>query len=145
MMLRAALILALLGFVGLVVVFIWRAGADGREQDAARQLWESREPESYAFTYETCEGMCSPCPWRVSVKDGRAVEVTSNQRRCKMPVEQAFTIEDLFDKLSYYRRAREFGVSYDKRCGFPVRAYNHCGPGTDDCGSAFEISAFAVN
>ena len=124
----------------LVVVLTGRAA---HNDGLAR--WEAREPAAYAFTYQTCGGMCASCPIRITVR-ARVVDtavVQSDQCGREAP---RLTIEDVFAIES--RESGWFGrsatVAHDPVWGFPTSISTTCPEGTSDCGSSWAVSDFEV-
>jgi hypothetical protein len=145
----AGALLAACSVVGLLVWLVWFSawGQSRRELDHARELWESREPSSYAFDYFHCGGMCAYCPVHVTVTSGVVVDAVRTGEACDGgEVDDAPTIDDLLDLAGQHGPApfRDASTSYDAEWGFPLVVQERCPPGTMDCGSSWSVSHFEV-
>ena len=126
----------------------WWFSSDTHARHVAEDLWESREPASYAFDYSHCGGMCAQCTLRITVTDGRVSGVVRRDTTCSdYQVHAAPTIEEVFDQVG----ADQMGmftdsstVTYDPVWGFPSAASMTCGPGSSDCGSGYSVRDFEV-
>ena len=137
------------GVAVLLVWFVWFSpGAESRRAlGDARDLWESREPSSYAYDYFYCGGMCASCPVHVTVTDGVVVDAVRSGEGCTTDVRDAPTIEDVFDIAADHRPGlldRSSTVSYDPRWGFPTAISFTCPPRTMDCGGGWSVQGFEV-
>ena len=135
--------------VGLLLWWVWLSpGALSRRAlHDARDLWESREPSSYAYDYFYCGGMCASCPVHVTVTDGVVVDAVRSGEGCTTDVRDAPTIEDVFDIAADHRPGlldRSSTVSYDPRWGFPTAISFTCPPRTMDCGGGWSVQGFEV-
>lgn len=143
-------VLAACSVVGLLVWFIWFSpgGQSRRELDHARELWEARQPSSYAFDYFYCGGMCAYCPVHVTVTAGVVVDAVMSGEGCDGgSVSDAPTIEDMFEVAADHRPGlldRSSSATYDPRWGFPALVEFSCPPDTMDCGGGWSVSHFEV-
>ena len=133
-----------------LVWFVWFSpGAVARRAlDDARDLWESREPSSYAYDYFYCGGMCGYCPVHVTVTDGVATDAVRSGEGCDGgPVQDAPTIEDVFDIAADHHPGlfdHSSSATYDPAWGYPTLVEFTCPPGTMDCGGGWSVTGFEV-
>lgn len=139
----AALGLVLLG----ALWYFSDSQAAKRAHDDAKELWESKEPTSYSFDYLSCSGMCAPCTFRVTVRNGEVIEVEVVEGECPFDPDGPPTVEALFAFAEAERSAPEtasFRIEYDPIWGFPEYFNATCAGNTPDCGTGLNVSNFEV-
>lgn len=118
-----------------------------RAHDAAVELWESKEPASYSFTWQYCSGMCAPCEVRVTVANGEVTTARGRPPGCVGGHDRGPTIEDVF-RMEERHRSEEltdsFDIDYDRVYGFPAMVDIRCPEGWSDCGTGYSVTDFEV-
>ena len=132
-----------LGVIGLVALAACSGGpAPGQraEVEVARQRWEARSFQDYAFeTSTSC--FCPPeinRRVRVEVRNDQVVAVTlvETGNPVQSPLSYWFTIDELFDRiLQMVDGEGEFELEFDPELGYPSLVNSIAPPGLADGGS----------
>jgi hypothetical protein len=113
--------------------------------DAAYARWTAARPTDYTFEFDVANAWVpSPGFSRVTVTDGRVVEVHQLQSGESMPVAAGFTIDQLWVRLIAARAAGETlsELQYSRE-GIPIQAM--VGSFASDGGVFYRLRAFEQN
>jgi hypothetical protein len=112
--------------------------------DEAHARWLSVRPPDYSFEFEA-QGAMVPSPgfFRATVLGGRLVEVSRAWSGEIAPIEQGFTIDQLWERLSAARaRGEPLSELQFSREGIPMRAT--AGSFANDGGVRYQLRAYVV-